>query len=212
MTDRLAAELRRVFGDPLVSPTAVVRVQVAAGQGLAAGRDEADRLVDAGAELVVLDSEGTPAGALAAMAALLDLEPVAVLPPRNEPGWKDELVAVRTALLAALAHRFEPEQLVAAVDEPVLGRVVGLLDRLTDRRTPVLLGGGTTVAIAALVVCRLRPDSTRLLLAGSQPVEAAGAAALAATRLVPLLDLGLERSAADVAVAVVRAGLESLGA
>ena len=47
-----------MFGDPPVAPRAVMRVQVSSGQGLEAGRDEADRFVDAGAELVVLDSDG----------------------------------------------------------------------------------------------------------------------------------------------------------
>lgn len=207
---RLTDELRRVLGDPPARPAAVVRVQVAAGQGLAAGRDEADRLVDAGAELVVLDSEGVSTGVLAAVAALLDLEPVTVLPPSTAPGWKDELLALRALLHGALEHRFAPERLVEAVGDPALGRLMGLVDRLTDRRTPVLLGGGTALATAVLLVTRLRPQARDLLLAGSQPVEPVGAMALAATQLVPLLDLGLEQGA-DIAAAVVRAGLEQLG-
>jgi nicotinate-nucleotide--dimethylbenzimidazole phosphoribosyltransferase len=209
---RLSEELMRVFGDPPVAPRAVMRVQVSSGQGLEAGREEADRFVDAGAELVVLDSDGASTGVLAAAAALLDLEPVAVLPPTSTPGWKDQLLEVRTALRAAGQHRFDPEQLVEAVDDPALGRLMGLLDRLTDRRTPVLLGGGTALAVAALLVTRLRPESRALMMAGSQPAEPLGALALSATQLVPLLDLGLTTGSADVAVSVVRAGLEQLGA
>lgn len=210
--NRLAAELTRVFGDPPVAPRAVMRVQVSSGQGLDAGRDEADRFVDAGAELVVLDSDGVSTGVLAAAAALLDLEPVVVLPPTSGQGWKDQLLEVRAALRTAGEHRFDPEQLVAAVEDPALGRLMGLLDRLTDRRTPVLLGGGTAMAVAALLVTRLRPEARALMLAGSQPAEPVGVLALTATQLVPLLDLGLAQGSADVAVAVVRAGLEQLGA
>jgi nicotinate-nucleotide--dimethylbenzimidazole phosphoribosyltransferase len=208
---RLTAELTRVFGDPPVSPRAVMRVQVSTGLGLAAGREEADRFVDAGAELIVLDSDGVSSGVLAAIAALLDLEPVAVLPPTSAPGWKEQLVEVRERLRAVSDHRFAPEQLAESVGDPALGRLMGLLDRLTERRTPVLLGGGTALAAAALLVTRLRPQARDLMLSGSQPVDPVGALALAATQLVPLLDLGLEHGA-DVAVAVVRVGLEQLGA
>jgi NaMN:DMB phosphoribosyltransferase len=210
--NRLSAELHRVFGTPLESPRAVMRVQVSSGQGLDAGRQEADRFVDAGAELVVLDSEGVTPSVLAAVAVMLDLEPVAVLPPSADPQWKAQLVEVRTALQRATQHRFEPERVVEVLEDPLLGRLVGLLDRLTDRRTPVLLGGGTALAAAALVTIRLRPGATGCLLAGSQPVDKVGALALAATQLVPLLDLGIDSGSADVAVAVVRAGLEQLGA
>jgi nicotinate-nucleotide--dimethylbenzimidazole phosphoribosyltransferase len=210
--NRLETELRRVFGDPLESPRAVIRVQVASGQGLQAGRDEADRFVDAGAELIVLDSEGASPAVLAAVAVLLDLEPVAVLPPTASPEWKSQLLEVRDAVKRASPHRFEPEQVVEQLDDPVLGRLVGLLDRLTDRRTPLLLGGGTAVAAAALVTIRMRPSAKDYLLAGSMPNAKVGALALAATQLTPLLDLGLDAGGADIAVAVVRAGLEQLGA
>jgi nicotinate-nucleotide--dimethylbenzimidazole phosphoribosyltransferase len=210
--NRLSAELRRVFGDPVESPRAVMRVQVSSGQGLSSGREEADRFVDAGAELVVLDSDGASPAVLAAVAAMLDLEPVAVLPPTSSPGWKEQVVQVRSALRTAAAHRFEPELVVEQLGDPVLGRLVGLLDRLTDRRTPVLLGGGTAVAAAALLTTRLRPAATDYLLAGSQPVDQVGVQALAACRLTPLLDLGLDTGGADIAAAVVRAGLEQLGA
>lgn len=98
---RLAAELRRVFGDPPVAPRAVVRVEVGSGQGLDAAREEADRLVDAGAELVVLDAAGADAGALAALALALDLEPVAVVDPGDADGWRERVVAVRALCRAA---------------------------------------------------------------------------------------------------------------
>lgn len=210
--NRLSTELRRVFGDPLESPRAVMRVQVASGQGLEAGREEADRFVDAGAELIVLDSEGTSPAILAAVAALLDLEPVAVLPPSTRATWKAELLEVRDCLKRVAPHRFEPEQIALQLGDPVLGRLVGLLDRLTARRTPVLLGGGTALAAAALLTIRLRPSASAYLLAGSQPVDAVGVLAMSATQLTPLLDLGLDAGSADIAVAVVRAGLEQLGA
>lgn len=209
---RLTEELLRVFGDPPVAPRAVVRVQVGSGQGLEAGREEADRLVDAGAELVVIDSDDASPAVLATVAALLDLEPVAVVPPGPTAEWKQHVVEVRTALRLAVTYRFDPERVVAELADPTLGRLVGLLDRLTERHTPVLLGGGTATAVAALVACRIQPEAGRYLLAGSMPPDKAGSLALMATPLKALIDLGLTVGSADVAVAVVRAGLDQLGA
>lgn len=198
---RLADELTRVFGDPPTYPRAVIRLQVGEGSGVAAGRDEADRMVDAGCDLVVLDSDADDTAVTAALARLLHLEPVELV-DRSSPTWADDVVALRSALRAPV-----PEQAPG-----VLGRLEGLLSRLVERRTPVLLGGGRAVATAALAVSRRQPDVGRWLLAGSTPDDPHAARALAQAGLAPLLDLGLGSAGADVAVAVVRAGLEALGA
>jgi NaMN:DMB phosphoribosyltransferase len=201
--NRLTEELHRVFGDPPTYPRAVVRIQVGDGQGVDAGREEGDRLVDAGCELVVLDSDLATPATRACLAALLGLEPVDVA-DRQSPDWAADVVAVR----ALLRTTRDPERLV----DGGLGRLVGLLDRLSDRRTPVLLGGGTATATAVLAVHRQRPGADQWLLAGSAPEDPHALRALAQSGLTPLLDLGLGSSGADVAVAVVRAGLEALGA
>lgn len=200
---RLFDELRRVFGDPPSYPRAVVRLQVGEGAGREAGRAEADRLVDAGCDLVVLDSDLVTPAVLATLAALLGLEPVDVA-DRDSPRWADDVVAVR----ALLRTSRDPGVLA----DGGLGRLVGLVDQLTARRTPVLLGGGTAAATAALAVCTERPAAAQWLLAGSAPAGTRAATALQQAGLSPLLDLGLGPAGADIAVAVVRAGLESLGA
>jgi nicotinate-nucleotide--dimethylbenzimidazole phosphoribosyltransferase len=207
---RLAAELTRVFGDPPVAPRAVVRVEVGSGQGLDAARAEADRLVDAGADLVVLDSPGASPGALAALAVLLDLEPVAVVGTDAAEDWREQVVAVRRLTRLARPLAGDPVELLEIVDDPALARVAGLLAQLADRRTPVLCGGGTTTAVGALVASRLA--ATSWWLAGSVPVLPAAARAWRAVGIEPLLDLGLTVGSADVAVSLVRAGLEQLGA
>jgi nicotinate-nucleotide--dimethylbenzimidazole phosphoribosyltransferase len=121
-------------------------------------------------------------------------------------------VAVRTLLLAARPHLDDPAAMVAALGDPALGRQTGLLAQLAARHTPVLLGGGTDTAAAALLAARLVPGAQRWWIAGSAPVETAGLAALTSLGVTPLLDLGLRTGGADVAVAVLRTGLEQLGA
>jgi nicotinate-nucleotide--dimethylbenzimidazole phosphoribosyltransferase len=207
---RLVRELTRVFGDPPVAPRAVVRVEIGSGQGLDAAREEADRLVDAGADLVVLDAPGAGVGPLAALAVLLDLEPVGVVGPEPAEGWRERVLAVRTTYREARPLRADVPALLERLDDPALTRATGLLRQLADRRTPVLCGGGTTTAAAALLAARTAP--TTWWLAGSVPALPAAAKAWQTVGLVPLLDLGLTEGSADVAVAVVRAGLEQLGA
>ncbi len=206
---RLNDELRRVFGDPPVSPRAVMRVQVASGQGLEAGRLEADRFVDAGADLVVLDAEAPSPVVRAVGAALLGLDAVAVVGTDPTDDWRDTVVAVRDALRSCRGQLEQPELLAA---DPVLGRLTGLLERLAERHTPVLLGGSMTTVVAALLAARIRPGAERWWLAGSLPAEHAARLAMDRLGLTPLLDLGLTSGSADIAVAVVRTGLEQLGA
>lgn len=210
--NRLHSELRRVLGDPPVAPRAVVRVEVGAGQGLEEGRAEADRLVDAGAELVVLDAAGVTPSVLAVLAVLLDLEPVAVVGTTPTEQWRDLVLAVRTCARDLRPALGDPAALVGALEDPALTRTTGLLERLADRRTPVLVGGGATAAAAALLASRLLPGAERWWLAGSVPTHEAAARAWRSLGLEPLLDLGLTEGSADVAVSVVRAGLEQLGA
>lgn len=209
---RLDEELKRVFGDPPVSPRAVVRVQISTGQGLEAGWEEADRFVDAGADLVVLDSELTGYSHLAAIALLLSLEPVGVVGTTVGPTWKDDVLGVRAAMRIGRDHVMDPIGLVSALDDPAFARVVGLVDRLAERQTPVLLGGGTGTAAAVLLSSRVQLGGQLYRISGSAPVHPAAASAITAAGLTPLLDLGLTQGSADIAVAVVRAGLEALGA
>jgi nicotinate-nucleotide--dimethylbenzimidazole phosphoribosyltransferase len=206
---RLDAELRRVFGDPPVHPRAVMRVEVGTGQGYDEARTEADRMVDAGAELVVLDATGSRPPVLAALAAVLDLEPVAVVGTQPHDGWREQVVAVRDLVRTAKPLVADVPALLAHLDDPALTRTTGLLAAFADRRTPVLCGGGTTAAAAALLADKVAEN--RWWLAGSVPALPAAAAAWTRIGIDPLLDLGLTDGSADIAVSVVRAGLEQLG-
>lgn len=208
---RLERELVRVFGDPPVPPRAVVRVQVGAGQGLEAAREEADRMVDAGADLVVLDADVPGSTAvLVTLALLLDLEPVAVVGTVPSDDWRAQVLAVRTGVREARSLVRDPAALVEHLDDPALARVAGLLERLAFRRTPVLVGGGTAAAAGALLARALLPPAPRWWLAGSVPLHPAAAQAWRSLQLLPLLDLELGAGSVDVAASVVRAGLELL--
>ncbi|MCA1710840.1 MAG: nicotinate-nucleotide--dimethylbenzimidazole phosphoribosyltransferase [Actinobacteria bacterium] len=163
-------------------------LDVACGDGLAAGRAEADALADAGADLLMLSSSADPVPGLVSVCALLDLEPVMAVGTAADAGWAARLVAVRDGLRAARQHVGDPERLAA---DPVLGRLVGLLGQSALRKTPVVLDVSAAVAGAALVAERLEPGARHWWLAGSQPPGTAARLALADLALEPLLDLGL---------------------
>lgn len=212
---RLDTELRRVFGDPLTAPRAVMRIQVGAGQGLDAAQVEADRIVDAGADLVVLDAEGSSAAVLSVFALLLAREPAAVVGQHAGDDWRELVMAVRTGVRAGRPHLGDPHALLETLDtldNASLVRTAGLLARLAARRTPVLVGGGAAAAAGALLAARIEPGAERLWLAGSAPTQAPARDAWTSLGITPLLDLGLETGGADVAAAVVRAGLDLAGA
>ena len=186
-----------------------MRVEVGTGHGYDEARAEADRMVDAGAELVVLDAAGSGAPVLAALAAVLEREPVAVVGTAASDDWRDRVLAVRDLVRTAKPLVADVPALLAHLDDPALTRATGLLAALADRRTPGLVGGGTTAAAAALLAAKVA--ETRWWLAGSTPVLPAAAGAWTRLGITPLLDLGLTEGSADIAVAVVRAGLEQLG-
>ncbi|MDP9184029.1 MAG: hypothetical protein M3P04_14800, partial [Actinomycetota bacterium] len=122
---RLSTELQRVFGDPPIAPRAVVRVEVGSGQGFDEACAEADRLVDAGADLVVLDAPGSAPGVLAALAVLLDLEPVAVVAADAGQDWREQVLAVRSLTRTSREHVGDPAALLDHLDDPGLTRTAG---------------------------------------------------------------------------------------
>jgi nicotinate-nucleotide--dimethylbenzimidazole phosphoribosyltransferase len=169
-------------------PRQLRHIDVVEGDGITAGRAEADALADAGVDLLVIEADSDPTAAVVVTCALLDLEPVAAL-GTGGPDWARRVVAVRDGLRIARAHVGDPEQLVA---DPELGRVSGLLAQSAVRRTPVVLGGSPIVLAAGLVAERLEPDARHWWLAGTSPTSPAAKHAMADLGLEPLLDLGLQ--------------------
>jgi nicotinate-nucleotide--dimethylbenzimidazole phosphoribosyltransferase len=172
------------------------------------GAAAADSAADAGAGLLLAESSAPPGPALAAVAALLHLEPVAAVGTAGGDGWAALLGAVRDGLLRARPHLADPAGLVLALGDPALARMVGLLAQSAVRRTPVVLGSSSTVAGAALVAERLAPTAATWWLAGDTPQHPGGRRALADLGLEPLLDLRLATGGARPAAQVLLAGVE----
>ena len=167
------------------------------------GRLEADGLVDGGADLVVVDAvRAEPA--TAAVALLLDLEPVAAVGTTAAPDWAERVVEVRDTLRRVRPHLGDLDGLLDALYDPVLTRTTQLLEQLSARRTPVLLGDSTTVLAGGLLAVRRSAGAGTWWLASGRPAGPAGTAALQALGLVPLLDLELAGDASRHALAVVR--------
>lgn len=202
---RLGAVLRRIAacqGLPSPDLDRVATVDAAEGS-VDDGVALADRIADEGNRLVVVRG-GSTAGAHTVTAALLDLEPVAVVGTAAGAGWAEALVAVRTGLASARAHVGDPLRLLAAAGEQ--GVLVGLLAQAAVRRTPLLLDGSAQVAAALLVADRLAPGVAGWCTAASVPTAPGAAAALRDLDVEPLLDLGLTERGADLALALLRAG------
>lgn len=196
---RLAPHLERLGP----APVTVVRAGATA---------DADRLVDSGADLVLVEAGGPDAPALAVLAALLDLDPVSAAGTDGAVGWAALVAEVRDGLRAARPHRGDPDALVDAVGASEVQGLARLLTGLARRDTPALLSGVTGVLAAALVAERVTPGTSARLLAADTCARPAGRQALAALRLEPLLDLRLPGpGAAGLALGVLQGGRE-LGA
>lgn len=202
-------------GWPPRAPASVRRLVVVDGHAptgsVEVGREAADALADAGADLLVLGSAGDPVPGLVAAAALLALEPVRAVGTSAVPAWAARTVAVRDGLRACRPHLADPDALLDALGGGAVAELAGLLAQCAVRRTPVLLDGSALVAGAALVAERLAPGASGWWLAGQAPPAPAAAAALADLGLRPLLQLGLDRpEGAALAELVLMGALELL--
>jgi nicotinate-nucleotide--dimethylbenzimidazole phosphoribosyltransferase len=170
-------------------PAAQLAVHLREGTGVAGGIEEADRLADAGVDLLVVDGPTATTAALVVLCALLGVEPVVAVGTAASPDWSERVVAVRDALPAARAAVGDPERLLA---DPLVGHLAGLLAQSAVRRTPVVLGSSPVVAAAALAAERLAPGARSWWLAAAVSNEPVVRRARADLDLEPLLDLGLD--------------------
>jgi nicotinate-nucleotide--dimethylbenzimidazole phosphoribosyltransferase len=213
------AELR-VFDLGVGSPTADIAVGPAMTRGraeecLACGDAVAGELVAEGFGIVALGEMGigNTTSAAALVAALLSVEPVAVV--GRGTGIDDEGLARKVAVVEqALAANDcdDPLGALAALGGFEIAFLAGVGTGATDRGLVVLLDGFITGA-AALVAERLKPGSREAMIAAHLSPEPGHRLVLDALRLEPLLDLGLrlgEGSGAALALPVVHAALAIL--
>lgn len=179
-----------------------------AGASIEAGAQVADRVVDAGADLVVVGGAGPTGPALVALAALLSLEPVTAVGTTGAPDWAALVATVRTGLRAVRPHLADLRALLRAAGADEVAGLTGLVTQCAVRRTPVLLSGSPPAAAAAVAADRLVPGVTRWLIAGCSPAGGAAALALSSLGLEPLLDLRLAAPAgAELALQVLVTGV-----
>jgi nicotinate-nucleotide--dimethylbenzimidazole phosphoribosyltransferase len=177
-------------------------------QGWDAGVAEGDRLVDEGADLVVVRGGGPRGPALALLAVLLRLDPAAAVGTANTPDWADLIGEVRRGLTAAKAFVGQPSGIVTAVGAAQVAGWAGVLAQCAVRRTPVLLSAAPDVVAAAVLAHRVAFGTGSWLLLAS--TGSAGAVATGLTDLgrVPLLDLQLPGpESADLALAMLPAAI-----
>lgn len=206
---RRLAELQGAW--PPRPPACPRDVVVPSGGSRATGQAAADAAADEGVDLLLLDDDGDPAAGLAALAALLDVEPVAAVGTTGGPGWAGQVAAVRSALPRLRPLLGDPASLLDAVGDPRLAHLVGVVEQAALRRTPVLLGSAPGAVGAALLADRLVPGASSWLLAGSSGSAPAAQRALVALGLVPVLDLRLPGpGGALLADRLLRAALELL--
>jgi nicotinate-nucleotide--dimethylbenzimidazole phosphoribosyltransferase len=211
-----------VAEDDVVISRKVRRGTADLAEGAAMSRDEAlaaitvgiqvaERLIDAGADLVLTGDMGigntTPS---AALIAAFTATPADVVTGRGT-GVDDETLARKTAVVARAAERVigvtDPIELLAEVGGLEQAGLAGLILGSAARKVPVLLDG-VIAGSAALVAQRLAPTSIDYCFAGHRSAEPGHVTALVHLGLRPLVDLDLrlgEGSGAALAVPLVQA-------
>lgn len=210
----LARKVRRGTAD-LSKGAAMSRAE--AEQAIAVGIEVADRLVDAGADLVLTGDMGigntTPSAAL--IAAFTGTDAAAVT--GRGTGIDDDTLARKAELVSTAVARVsgttDPVDLLAELGGLEHAGLAGLILGSAARGVPVVLDG-VIAGAAALVAQGLSPDAVDYCFAGHRSVEPGHVAALAKLGLRPLVDLDLrlgEGTGAALAVPLIQAAARVLG-
>jgi len=187
----ISRKVRRATADLAEGP-AMTRAE--ATEAIAVGIQIADRLIDAGADLLLTGDMGigntTPSAALIAAFT----EASADLVTGRGTGVDDETLARKTAVVKRATDRVagieDPVELLAEVGGLEHAGLAGLILGAAARGVPVLLDG-VIAGSAALVAAALCPAALEHALAGHTSAEPGHGIALRALGLRPLLGLDL---------------------
>lgn len=175
----------------------------------AAGRGAVDSQIDAGADLLLVAAPGRRAGmaARAVVSALTSTEPVHLLPwpsAGSDEQWMNDLVAIRDLRRRAAARSAEPAELLAAIGNPSLALLAGVLVQAAARRTVAVIDG-VAAGGAALAAHRLAPAALSWWVAADRSLDPS--ADLVATQLGLLCVLDLDLRVDDGTAALLAADL-----
>lgn len=192
-----------------------------AARAIGVGSDQADRLIDGGADCLIGGEMGigntTPSAALISVcvgrSASELIGPGAGVPVGGLAA-KQRLVevAIERATAAGVGPGSHPVELMAQLGGLEIAALAGFQIGAARRRVPFIVDG--VIALAALCVAdRLAPGTAARALAGHRSTEPAASAALSHLDLDPLLDLRLrlgEGTGATLAFSLVAAGARAL--
>jgi NaMN:DMB phosphoribosyltransferase len=190
-----------------------VELPTSATDAFAAGSEAADHEIEAGADLIVLAGHDDTLVPTVLIGLLTGTEPVALLPRGaaaiDTENWIARAEQLRDARRRVADLRTRPDDLLAALDSPVLAAAAGFALCAAVRRTPVVLDG-TAVLAAALLCVDSQSRASRWWQVADTSTERAHARALEQLGLRPLLDLGTslgDGTAGLLAVTVLRAAV-----
>lgn len=224
VADQLPARTQQVAADTgvavrLVRPPAGGPLQVdladactrdEAVAALMSGAAVADDEADAGTDLLLVSlpdpALAVPVAALTGLLTRSDASQVTAT-GQSDATWMVACAAAREAMRRGRPALADQVRLLGVVGGPALALATGLLLRSAGRRTPVLLDGPATAAVA-LLVARMSFRATGWFLPSSVSPDPGHRTALERLALDPVLDLGMrgdEGVGALLAVPVLRA-------
>ena len=182
-------------------------------KAFAQGADAADREIDEGADLLMVAGRDDTCASAILISVLTDAEPVALLPRGADAvdteRWVATAAQLRDGRREVVGLRSRPDELLAALGNPVIAAAAGLALRAAARRTAVVLDGAPVLA-AALLCIDSQPRAREWWQVADTSSEPYAIRATERLERTPLLDLRAgngDGAAGLLAIAVLRAAV-----